>query len=78
MTETVGGPTVVIVLDRVDLVEQTARQFMTAGLPTLRVAGTKEVATADDRRGSAWDHRDYDLSLRRGRASLTIARTSSS
>jgi type I restriction enzyme R subunit len=37
----VGGPTVVIVLDRIDLVEQTVRQFQTAGLPRLRVAGTK-------------------------------------
>lgn len=40
--EAVGGPTVLIVLDRVDLVEQTVRQFQTAGLPRLRVAGTKE------------------------------------
>lgn len=38
----VGGPTVLIVLDRIDLVEQTVRQFQTAGLPRLRVAGTKE------------------------------------
>lgn len=52
--ETVGGPTVVMVLDRVDLVEQTARQFMTVGLPTLRVAGTKEQLRqmlAEDQRG---------------------------
>lgn len=39
--ERVGGPTVVIVLDRVDLVEQTVRQFQTAGLPRMRVAGSK-------------------------------------
>ena len=39
--ESVGGPTVLMVLDRIDLVEQTVRQFMTAGLPTLRVAPTK-------------------------------------
>lgn len=38
----VGGPTVLIVLDRIDLVEQTVRQFQTAGLPRLRVAATKE------------------------------------
>jgi type I restriction enzyme R subunit len=38
----VGGPTVLIVLDRIDLVEQTVRQFQTVGLPRLRVAGTKE------------------------------------
>lgn len=34
------GPTVLIVLDRVDLVEQTARQFQTAGMPRLRVAAS--------------------------------------
>lgn len=48
------GPTVLIVLDRVDLVEQTVRQFQTAGLPRLRVAGTKEQLRqmlADDARG---------------------------
>ena len=50
----VGGATVVIVLDRVDLVEQTARQFQTAGLPRLRVAGTKETLRqmlSEDQRG---------------------------
>lgn len=49
----VGGPTVLIVLDRIDLVEQTVRQFQTAGLPRLRVAGTK----ADLRRLLAEDAR---------------------
>ena len=52
--EAVGGPTVLIVLDRVDLVEQTVRQFQTAGLPRLRVAGTKEQLRsmlAEDQRG---------------------------
>lgn len=38
----VGGPTVLIVLDRIDLVEQTVAQFRTAGLPRMRVAGTKD------------------------------------
>jgi len=50
----VGGPTVVIVLDRVDLVEQTVRQFQTAGLPRLRVAGTRNALRqmlAEDQRG---------------------------
>lgn len=50
----VGGPTVVIVLDRVDLVEQTYAQFRTAGLPRMRVAGTKDQLRsmiADDQRG---------------------------
>lgn len=52
--ERVGGPTVLIVLDRIDLVEQTVRQFRTAGLPRLRVAGTKEELRrllAEDARG---------------------------
>jgi len=49
-----AGPTVVIVLDRVDLVEQTVRQFQTAGLPRLRVAGTRNALRqmlAEDQRG---------------------------
>lgn len=33
--ERVGGPTVVCVVDRLDLIEQTKRQFDTAGLPRL-------------------------------------------
>ena len=33
--ERVGGPTVVVVLDRLDLIEQVERQFKTAGLPRL-------------------------------------------
>lgn len=48
------GPTVLIVLDRIDLVEQTVRQFQTAGLPRLRVAGTKadlRKLLAEDQRG---------------------------
>jgi len=52
--ERVGGPTVLIVLDRIDLVEQTVRQFRTAGLPTLRVAGTRDQLRkmlAEDHRG---------------------------
>lgn len=52
--EQVGGPTVVIVLDRIDLVEQAVAQFRTAGLPRMRVAGTKEQLRAllkDDQRG---------------------------
>jgi len=47
-------PTVVIVLDRVDLVEQTVRQFQTVGMPRLRVAGSGEELRgmlADDQRG---------------------------
>jgi type I restriction enzyme, R subunit len=50
----VGGPTVLIVLDRIDLVEQTVRQFQTAGLPRLRVAGTRQALRdmlAEDQRG---------------------------
>lgn len=50
----VGGPTVLIVLDRIDLVAQTLRQFTTAGLPRMREATSKEDLRrllADDQRG---------------------------
>ena len=40
--ERVGGPTVLIVLDRLDLIEQVQRQFKTAGLPRVTTADTKE------------------------------------
>lgn len=52
--EATGGPTVVIVLDRIDLIEQTYAQFRTAGLPRMRVAGTKDdlrTLLAEDQRG---------------------------
>jgi type I restriction enzyme R subunit len=52
--ETVGGPTVLVVLDRLDLVEQVQRQFQTAGLPRLTVAESKgelRRLLAEDRRG---------------------------
>jgi type I restriction enzyme, R subunit len=52
--ERVGGPTVLIVLDRLDLVEQTIRQFRTAGLPRMREAATKEELRSllgEDQRG---------------------------
>jgi len=52
--ERIGGPTVVVVLDRLDLIEQVQRQFRTAGLPRLSTADTKtELRTllAEDRRG---------------------------
>ncbi len=38
--ERVGGPTVVVVLDRLDLIEQVQRQFKTAGLPRVTTADT--------------------------------------
>lgn len=50
----VGGPTVLIVLDRVDLVEQTHRQFSTARLPRMQIAGSRDELRrmlADDTRG---------------------------
>lgn len=37
----VGGPTILVVLDRLDLIEQVQRQFQTAGLPRVSVADTK-------------------------------------
>ena len=52
--ERVGGPTVVVVLDRLDLIEQVERQFKTAGLPRVTTAGTKEAlrqVLREDRRG---------------------------
>jgi type I restriction enzyme, R subunit len=48
------APTVIIVLDRVDLVEQAVRQFQTVGLPRCRVAGSREDLRhllSDDHRG---------------------------
>ena len=38
----VGGPTVLVVLDRLDLIEQVERQFKTAGLPRVTTAETKQ------------------------------------
>jgi type I restriction enzyme R subunit len=52
--ERVGGPTVVIVLDRVDLIEQVSRQFVTAGLPRVQVAHSRAElrrVLAEDQRG---------------------------
>jgi len=52
--ERVGGPTVVVVLDRLDLIEQIERQFKTAGLPRVTTATTKDDLRGilrDDRRG---------------------------
>jgi type I restriction enzyme R subunit len=50
----VGGPTVVVVLDRLDLIEQIERQFKTAGLPRVTTATGKDDLRRilkDDRRG---------------------------
>lgn len=52
--EEVGGPTVVVVLDRLDLIEQIERQFKTAGLPRVTTAVSKDDLRAilkEDRRG---------------------------
>lgn len=52
--ERVGGPTVVVVLDRLDLIEQVARQFKTAGLPRVTTAESKadlRRLLKDDQRG---------------------------
>ena len=52
--EAVGGPTVVVVLDRLDLIEQVQRQFTTAGLPRVTTAETKaelQQVLKEDRRG---------------------------
>lgn len=55
--ERVGGPTVLVVLDRLDLIEQVSRQFQTAGLPRVQVAETKK----DLRRILTEDHRGIVL-----------------
>ena len=52
--EEVGGPTIVVVLDRLDLIEQIERQFKTAGLPRVTTATSKDglrQILRDDRRG---------------------------
>ncbi len=52
--ERVGGPTVLVVLDRLDLIEQVQRQFVTAGLPRVTVADSKaelREVLKTDRRG---------------------------
>ena len=52
--DAVGGPTIVVVLDRLDLIEQIERQFKTAGLPRVTTASTKEqlrTVLRDDQRG---------------------------
>lgn len=51
----VGDPTVLMVVDRVDLVNQTSRQFETTGLPKLMVPATSNelrmLLSAEDHRG---------------------------
>ncbi len=52
--ERVGGPTVVVVLDRLDLIEQVERQFKTAGLPRVTVGSSSaelRQVLREDRRG---------------------------
>jgi type I restriction enzyme R subunit len=52
--DAVGGPTVVVVLDRLDLIEQIERQFKTAGLPRVTTAINKDDLRSilrEDRRG---------------------------
>ncbi|HUW77976.1 MAG TPA: HsdR family type I site-specific deoxyribonuclease [Candidatus Nanopelagicaceae bacterium] len=52
--EEANGPTVVVVLDRLDLIEQIERQFKTTGLPRVTTAMNKEdlrKVLKEDRRG---------------------------
>lgn len=52
--ERAGGPTVVVVLDRLDLIDQIAAQFKTAGLPRVSIATGKDdlrQILKEDRRG---------------------------
>lgn len=48
------GPTVLVVLDRLDLIEQVTGEFTSAGIPRVRVAGSREELRAllkEDSRG---------------------------
>lgn len=50
----VGGPTVVLVMDRIDLLDTVLRQFRTAGLPRMTEGTSKDhlrTLLRDDRRG---------------------------
>jgi type I restriction enzyme R subunit len=51
----IADPTIVMVVDRIDLAQQTTRQFRTAGLPKLMVPGTRaelrDLLAAEDHRG---------------------------
>ncbi len=52
--EEADGPTVVVVLDRLDLIEQIERQFKTAGLPRVTTAASKDdlrTVLKEDHRG---------------------------
>ena len=42
LRRTIPGATVIVLLDRLDLIEQTAREFESAGVERLKVAETKE------------------------------------
>ena len=66
--ERVGGPTVVVVLDRLDLIEQVERQFKTAGLPRVTTAGSQGGLAPDPAGGPARHRPDHDLPLRGRRA----------
>ena len=66
----VGGPTVLVVSDRLDLLEQTQRQFQTAGTPRTTMADTKADLRRLLRERPARDRADHHLPVRaRGRAS---------
>ena len=62
------APTILVVLDRLDLIEQVASEFASVGLPGLKVAETKRRPPATAARGRARGDRDDDLPVRRGGA----------
>lgn len=81
--ERVGGPTILVVLDRLDLIEQVQRQFMTAGLPHVSVADTKadlRETLRTDRRGIVLttifrferEHRDQPPSVLNDRDNVIV------
>jgi type I restriction enzyme, R subunit len=71
------GPTVLVVLDRLDLIEQVERQFKTAGLPRLSAAGDRAELRRllkEDRRGiiTTTIHRFLDAGLLNERSNIIV------
>jgi type I restriction enzyme R subunit len=71
------APTVLVVLDRLDLIEQTTREFKSAGVPRIREADTKEELRrllAEDARGVIMTtiYRFDDASLLNDRSNIFV------
>ena len=70
------APTILVVLDRLDLIEQVGGEFASVGLPGLKVAETKERAAAAAAGGRPRRDRDDDLPVRGRRPAQRPRRTS--